>query len=57
MTLEGKVRVVDISSQNTVISTLLADAVISYDGEGFVTRGSNPGLVTWLLGVFGLVPV
>lgn len=57
VTLEGKVRVVDISSQNTVISTLLADAVISYDGEGFVTRGSNPGLVTWLLGVFGLVPV
>jgi len=46
--VEGRVRVADITSGNAVLSSNLADAHIEYDGEGFVSRSSEPGLLTRL---------
>jgi flagellar L-ring protein precursor FlgH len=44
--VKGKVRPLDISSQNTVLSTRLADADIEYVGEGLLTSGEEPGIIT-----------
>ena len=50
ITIEGMVRPEDISPDNTVISTRLADAKISYVGHGLLGRQQKPGLITRLLG-------
>ena len=52
--IRGRVRPVDISSDNQVLSTYLADAEISYGGEGFVSSASQPGLFHRLFSVLGL---
>lgn len=44
--LKGRVRRADIGSDNSVLSTRLADAVIDYDGAGFVARSARPGILT-----------
>ncbi|MEW8073456.1 MAG: flagellar basal body L-ring protein FlgH [Candidatus Thiodiazotropha sp.] len=44
--VEGRVRPEDISAENTVLSTRLADAKIRYVGEGLLGRSQEPGLVT-----------
>jgi flagellar L-ring protein FlgH len=41
VTLEGRVRTVDISEANVVLSTRLADAKITFIGEGDVTERSQ----------------
>lgn len=46
--LKGRVRMADISSDNVVLSTRLADAVIDYDGSGFATAGARAGVVAKL---------
>ncbi len=43
--LEGIVRPSDISSDNTVLSTYIADARITYTGKGVLTAEQRPG---WL---------
>jgi flagellar L-ring protein precursor FlgH len=48
--VEGRVRPEDISADNTVISTRLADAQISYVGDGLLGRQQKPGLITRVLG-------
>ncbi|HEX8232320.1 MAG TPA: flagellar basal body L-ring protein FlgH [Caulobacteraceae bacterium] len=53
--IQGRVRRADISSGNAVLSTRIADAAIDYDGTGFVTRGSKPGLVSRLFNMLGLI--
>jgi len=53
--LKGRVRRADISSGNSVLSTRLADVEIDYDGTGFVTRGSKPGIVDRIFGWLGLL--
>lgn len=53
--LKGRVRRADISTANTVFSTRLADVEIDYDGSGFVTRGSRPGVVDRVFGWLGLL--
>ena len=45
-----KVHMEDISADNTVISTRLADAQISYVGHGLLGRQQKPGLITRFLG-------
>jgi len=50
--IEGRVRPEDISADNTVISTRLADAQISYVGHGLLGRQQKPGLITRILGWF-----
>ena len=52
--VKGRVRQVDIESNNTVISTRLADASINYSGNGLVSRSAKPGLVGRVLGMLGL---
>lgn len=52
--VEGRVRRADISSANTVLSTRLADALILYDGKGFVTRAARPGLLPRILHGLGI---
>ncbi|MEW8149579.1 MAG: flagellar basal body L-ring protein FlgH [Candidatus Thiodiazotropha endolucinida] len=44
--VEGRVRPEDISAENTVLSTRLADAKIRYVGEGLLGRSQEPGLIT-----------
>lgn len=44
--VEGRVRPEDISADNTVLSTRLADARIRYVGEGLLGRSQEPGLLS-----------
>jgi flagellar L-ring protein precursor FlgH len=44
--VEGRVRPEDISADNTVLSTRLADAKIRYVGEGLLGRSQEPGVIT-----------
>lgn len=53
--VKGHVRRADISSANTVLSTRLADAMIDYDGSGFVSRSARQGVVTRLFSWLGLL--
>lgn len=46
ITLTGIVRPRDVRADNTVASTLIADARISYSGNGAVTDAHSPGLIT-----------
>jgi len=50
--LEGRVRPVDVSSNNTVASNRIADARISYLGDGDLAERQRPGMwakvMTWL---------
>lgn len=52
--IRGRVRPVDISGDNQILSTRIADAQINYHGEGFVSRNSKSGVVGWVFGVLGL---
>jgi len=52
--LGGRVRRVDVSSSNTVLSNRLADATIDYVGDGFVTDRTRPGLLSRILAWLGL---
>jgi flagellar L-ring protein precursor FlgH len=51
----GRVRPADISAGNAVLSSRLADAMIDYDGTGFVSRSGRPGLVTRIFNWMGLL--
>ncbi len=48
LTLTGIVRPEDVDSQNTVLSTYIANADIRYGGNGVVTDKQHPGWLTWL---------
>ena len=52
--VRGRIRPVDITSDNQVLSTRIANAEISYDGRGFVSRSARPGLIDRLLSLLGL---
>ena len=51
--LEGRVRPRDISELNTVLSTRVADAKISFAGDGVVGDRQRPGWWHQLLTLFG----
>ena len=51
----GRVRQADIRSDNSVVSTRIADAEIDYNGRGFVSRSAKPGFVTRIFSFLGLV--
>ncbi|MEJ2611296.1 MAG: flagellar basal body L-ring protein FlgH [Candidatus Thiodiazotropha sp.] len=44
--LEGRIRPEDISADNTILSTRLADSKIRYVGEGLLGRSQEPGYIT-----------
>lgn len=52
--IEGRVRPEDITGDNRVLSTRLADARIIYDGKGFVARSAKPGLIARVFRFLGL---
>ena len=52
--IEGRVRLADISGDNRVVSSRLADARVLYEGQGFVARSAKPGLVTRVFRLLGL---
>ncbi|MEG3153135.1 flagellar basal body L-ring protein FlgH, partial [Sphingomonas sp. ZT3P38] len=52
--VRGRIRSADISSQNSVLSSRIADAEIDYDGKGFVSRSAKPGLINRLFSLLGL---
>lgn len=53
--LKGRVRPQDVSETNTVVSTRLADASISYLGEGVLAEKQKPGIFTRFLSWLGLL--
>ena len=53
--VEGKVRVRDISSNNTILSTRISDAKISYNGKGLIQDRQSPGLLSQLLTAIGFL--
>lgn len=53
--LEGRVRPVDIAENNTVLSTRIADARISYMGDGVLGEKQRPGILTRILHWLGIL--
>ena len=53
--VRGRVRPADIRSDNSVLSTRIADAQIDYNGRGFVSRSAKPGLISRLFSFLGLI--
>lgn len=51
--IRGRVRQADISN-NAVLSNRLADAMIDYDGTGFVTNSAKPGFMARIFNWLGL---
>lgn len=52
--LQGRLRPIDVSENNTVLSSRLADARIVYSGDGVVASRQRPGLWQNLLNLLGL---
>ncbi|WP_379549948.1 flagellar basal body L-ring protein FlgH [Erythrobacter sp. W53] len=52
--IRGQVRAVDVSPNNTVASSRLANAQINYDGKGYVTRSAKPGLINRIFSFLGI---
>ena len=46
ITLTGSVRPRDVMTDNTVLSTFVADATIEYTGEGILASAERPGIIT-----------
>lgn len=53
--VKGRVRPSDITAGNVVASSRLADAMIDYNGSGFVTRSGKPGFLTRIFNWMGLL--
>ena len=52
--IRGRVRPADIRD-NQVLSSRLAEAEIDYDGSGFVTRSTKPGLIARIFNFLGIL--
>lgn len=52
--VRGRVRRADITSQNAILSSRIADAQINYDGRGFVSRSAKPGIINRIFSFLGL---
>lgn len=52
--LSGRVRRADIAADNSVVSSRIADARITYDGDGALARSASPGLLNRILTLLGL---
>lgn len=54
VSVRGRVRRIDISEANNVLSSRLAQAEIDYNGEGFVSRSARPGIVNRIFSFLGI---
>ena len=52
--VRGRIRPQDVTADNAVLSSRIADARIDYDGKGFVSKGAKPGLINRILGFLGI---
>lgn len=52
--VRGQLRQADISGDNAVSSSRLANAEINYDGKGWVTRSAKPGLINRIFSFLGI---
>ena len=52
--IQGRIRAVDVTANNTVLSTQVANVEINYNGSGYVSRSSRPGFLSTIFGFFGL---
>jgi flagellar L-ring protein FlgH len=52
--IEGKVRSQDVTDNNTVLSSKLAEAKISYVGDGFISESAKPGFIQKIFRWLGL---
>ena len=52
VTVRGTIRQRDISAENTINSIFIADAQISYSGEGIISDRQKPG---WLMNLVDLL--
>lgn len=50
ITLRGVARPEDITSDNTILSTKLAEVRIAYDGKGATKRATRPGIIQRIFG-------
>jgi flagellar L-ring protein precursor FlgH len=55
ISVHGRVRPVDVSESNTVLSSRIADAKISYIGDGIVGEKQRAGIVSRFLSWLGLL--
>jgi flagellar L-ring protein precursor FlgH len=53
--LSGRVRPVDVSDTNTILSSRIADAKITYVGDGILAEKQKQGILTHILGWLGLL--
>ncbi|NLA58040.1 MAG: flagellar basal body L-ring protein FlgH [Firmicutes bacterium] len=49
ITVRGVIRPQDIEPDNTILSTYIADATISYQGSGILGAQDKPGILTRIL--------
>jgi flagellar L-ring protein FlgH len=47
--VEGRVRPTDIDSNNTIISTRIADAQIEFTGQGLLSSREKPGIISRII--------
>lgn len=52
--VRGRIRAADIRSDNSILSSRIADAEIDYAGKGFATRSARPGILNRLFSLLGL---
>ena len=52
--VRGRIRQADISNENSVASSRLANAEIDYDGKGWVSRSAKPGLINRIFSFLGI---
>lgn len=52
--VRGRIRQADISNDNSVPSSRLANAEINYDGKGWVSRSAKPGLINRIFSFLGI---
>ncbi len=52
--VRGQIRPLDISPDNTIPSSRLANAQINYDGKGYVSRSGKPGLINRIFSFLGI---
>lgn len=53
--LEGRVRQKDIDEGNTIVSSRIADAHITYIGDGVLAENQHKGLLSRLISILGLL--
>ena len=54
ISVSGRVRPRDISDSNSVLSSRIADARITYTGEGYIAEKSKPSLLSRFFNLIGL---